>query len=292
MVGQQRSTSGPGGLINQATDPGGGAAHNPQTTSYPVTVNITDPKFISLTNLTVTMNLQQAALGEIRVGSDRARRHEREPFPEPDQRRGHDPDPPRRSGSRAPTWVSPPTDGWARSSMIAQPGASPTGARRLHSSAPSGPKGALSVFDGRVRGTAQRAPGACQITDFRATAPPRPPRRPTSSSTGHSTSPRDSRIVADSQVARPRSSGPSPGTSPGPRPRQGHRASARGSRSPRTIPWARSALTRAGSMWLMSTTSISRTDPAQASTTRRTIPTSSWPTPTTAVSQLGQPGPG
>ena len=58
---------GPGGPIIQATDPGGGADHIPQTTSYPVTVNITDPKFISLTNVTVTMNLQQAALGEIQA---------------------------------------------------------------------------------------------------------------------------------------------------------------------------------------------------------------------------------
>ena len=248
---------GPGGLINQATNPGSGP-HIPQTTSYPVTVNITDPKFISLTNLTVTMNLQQAAaLGEIRADLIAPDGTIVNTFPEPDRRVGHDPRPTRRSGSRAPTSVLRPADAWARSSTIARPGVLPTGERRPRSSAPSAPKGALALLDGltaaKINGT-----WTLRITDFRATTLPHPLRRPTSSSTGPSTSPRDSRIVRIPRSPAPMSSGLIRDFPQGFGRGRTNRASARGSRSPRTIPWARSALTWVGCTWLMSTMSISR----------------------------------
>ena len=120
--------------------------------------------------------------------------------------------------------IAPNGHGWARSSTIARPGASPTAVRRRRSSARSGPKETSALLNGRDRGAAQRHLDS-RITDFRATAPPTPPATPdqlfnwtlnlTSGLTDHPDS-----QVATHQCRRVPSRAPIPG--PRPRPdRQG-----------------------------------------------------------------------
>ncbi|QEH39304.1 Proprotein convertase P-domain protein (plasmid) [Aquisphaera giovannonii] len=58
------AAAGQGGLTNPAVDPGNNQPFQPQTTSFPLQVSVTAPGF-SLSNLSVTLNMFQAALGEI-----------------------------------------------------------------------------------------------------------------------------------------------------------------------------------------------------------------------------------
>ena len=167
---------GPGGSINQATDPGGGAAHIPQTTSYPVTVNITDPKFISLTNVTVTMNLQQAALGEISVdliaptGPGERCSVTRRPQPAKLPRI-----PP--TASRGRTWESPlAVNSWGRFSIFCAARSITDRGATLPFVGTFRPEGNLALLNGL---TAAQLNGTwtLRITDFRDSAS-RPPATP------------------------------------------------------------------------------------------------------------------
>lgn len=171
---------GPGGLINQATDPGNGAPHNPATTSYPVTVNLADPKFIALTNLTVKLNLQQAALNEIMVELVAPDGTRVTLFRNQTDAAGQTPNPAPSYGITGANLGIAPNglvgtvfdDRAARS--IDDRGATAPFVATFQ------PEGSLSVFNGR---TAAQLNGTWRlvITDFRATAPPTPPRRPISS---------------------------------------------------------------------------------------------------------------
>lgn len=56
--------TGTGGGVADAINPGSGS-HIPQTTSFPIFVNITDPDFNFVTDLDVTLNLTHPGLGEL-----------------------------------------------------------------------------------------------------------------------------------------------------------------------------------------------------------------------------------
>jgi subtilisin-like proprotein convertase family protein len=61
-TGVNNGFTGGGGLINDA---GPGTPNSPATTSFPISVNLTDPRFTTLSNLTVTVNMVAPTLAEL-----------------------------------------------------------------------------------------------------------------------------------------------------------------------------------------------------------------------------------
>src|SRR5262249_42532990 len=59
--------TGTGGTITDATNPGGTNPHIPNPTSFTQLVNITDPRFVSVSDLDVTVNLNHPDLRELRI---------------------------------------------------------------------------------------------------------------------------------------------------------------------------------------------------------------------------------
>jgi subtilisin-like proprotein convertase family protein len=58
---------GAGGGIGDAADPGGGAAHNQQVTTFTQTVNFTDPRINILDRLDVDLSVNHSAINELRI---------------------------------------------------------------------------------------------------------------------------------------------------------------------------------------------------------------------------------
>ena len=56
-----------GGVIQEGIAPPSGTVDTPSVTNFPVTVNITDPRFFSLTNLTATVALTDSNLAELQL---------------------------------------------------------------------------------------------------------------------------------------------------------------------------------------------------------------------------------
>jgi len=55
---------GQGGFLNQATDPGGGAPYIPASTAFTTNVSL-DPRFVSISNISVTITLQQTDMSPL-----------------------------------------------------------------------------------------------------------------------------------------------------------------------------------------------------------------------------------
>ena len=58
---------GPAGPINDAVDPGNGAAHIPGVSTYTVNVNFTENRFVTINDLDVNLRVNHSAVNELRI---------------------------------------------------------------------------------------------------------------------------------------------------------------------------------------------------------------------------------